>query len=101
MRTSFAQTSFATVCAAAGLILAAAATAWAGTPLYKGNDTGGIVAYPWALEINARELIFSHCAAYGKIPKLNAVQARYGGYVSFACVWPRQRPYSSVLRVAY
>jgi hypothetical protein len=93
--------SFAITCAAASLVLAATAIAEAGTPLYKGNDTGGIIAYPWALEIDARELVIAHCAAYGKIPKLNAVQARYGGYVSFSCVWPRPRPYSSALRVAY
>lgn len=70
-------------------------------PPYKGNDTGGIIAYPLALTINVRETATAHCAAYGKIPKLLAVQARYGGYVSFACLWPRPYPRSTVLRVAY
>jgi hypothetical protein len=101
------QTFFSTRACATVLCLAAAALAtslpagaeW--VPPYKGNDTGGIIAYPLARTINVRETATAHCAAYGKVPKLLAVQARYGGYISFACLWPRPYPRPTASRVAY
>ena len=56
---------------------------------FQGNDTGGIIAWSAAARIDARELAISHCARYGKLMKHLASQRYYGGYISFACVWPR------------
>lgn len=56
-------------------------------PPFKGNDTGGIIAYPLARETDARQLAVNHCASYGKVAKFLAVEPHYGGYVSFACRW--------------
>ena len=80
--------------ALAGLVMAASlATATSASaqwvPPFKGNDTGGIVAYAAYPPEAIRDIAFNHCAAYGKIAKLTGVQARYGGYVSFACLWQR------------
>ena len=56
-------------------------------PPFKGNDTGGIIAYPMALQMDVRQLAVDHCAYYGKVVKFLAVQPQYGGYISFACRW--------------
>jgi hypothetical protein len=56
-------------------------------PAFKGNDTGGIIAYPLARQVDARQIAVDHCASYGKVVKFLAVDARYGGYISFACRW--------------
>ena len=56
-------------------------------PPFKGNDTGGIIAYAMATQTDARQLAVDHCASYGKVVKFLAVDAQYGGYISFACRW--------------
>ena len=56
-------------------------------PPFKGNDTGGIIAYPLARETDARQLAVDHCASYGKVVKFLGVDPQYGGYISFACRW--------------
>ena len=56
-------------------------------PPFKGNDTGGIIAYSLAIQTDARQLAVDHCASYGKVVKFLAVEPHYGGYVSFACRW--------------
>jgi hypothetical protein len=61
-------------------------------PRFKGNDTGGIIAYSLASETDARQLAVNHCAAYGKVAKFLAVDPEEGGYISFACRWV---PYGS------
>ena len=68
-------------------------------PSFKGNDTGGIIAWTLAQQTDARKLAADHCASYGKLVKRLATQPYYGGYISFACVWPR--PERVVLRVRY
>jgi hypothetical protein len=64
-------------------------------PPFKGNDTGGIVAYSMATQADARQLAVDHCAYYGKVVKFLAVQPYDGGYISFACRWV---PYGSAQR---
>ena len=54
---------------------------------FKGNDTGGIIAYSLARTTDARQLAVDHCASYGKVVKFLAVDPEYGGYLSFACRW--------------
>ena len=56
-------------------------------PPFKGNDTGGIIAYSMATQVDARQAAVDHCARYGKVVKFLAVQAYEGGYISFSCRW--------------
>src|SRR3954454_19916163 len=56
-------------------------------PPFKGNDTGGIIAYELVRQNDFKGMAIDHCARYGKVVKFLGVQATYGGYVSFACVW--------------
>ena len=56
-------------------------------PPFKGNDTGGIIAYAMAAQTDVRQLAVDHCASYGKVVKFLAVDPHYGGYISFACRW--------------
>ena len=87
--------------AAACLIVCAAGKAYAfdHVPPFKGNDTGGIIAWTLAQQVDARKLAADHCAGYGKLVKRLATQPYYGGYISFACIWPRAE--RVVLRVRY
>ena len=64
-------------------------------PSVKGNDTGGIIAYPLAMQADARQIAVDHCARYGKVVKFLGVQPNYGGYDSFACRW---EPYGAAER---
>jgi hypothetical protein len=78
-----------------GTLLCAPAQAdW--VPSFKGNDTGGIIAYSLAREADARQLAVNHCASYGKVVKFLAIDPEEGGYISFACRWvpygPEQAP---------
>ena len=83
--------------AACGMLACAPAQAqW--TSSFQANDTGGIIAYPLSRQIDYRTLAINHCAAYGKVVKFLAVDARYGGYISFACRWV---PYGAALRTYY
>jgi hypothetical protein len=76
----------ASLVAVCGMLACAPARAdW--VPSFKGNDTGGIIAYPMALQTDVRQLAVDHCARYGKVVKFLAVAPQYGGYISFACRW--------------
>jgi hypothetical protein len=70
-------------------------------PAFKGNDTGGIIAYTLARESDARLLAVQHCASYGKVVKFLAVDAQYGGYLSFACRWVPYGATERPLRTRY
>ena len=70
-------------------------------PPFKGNDTGGIIAYSLATETDARQLAVDHCASYGKVVKFLAVDAQYGGYLSFACRWVPYGANERPLRTKY
>jgi hypothetical protein len=56
-------------------------------PAVKGNDTGGIIAYPLTARDDVRQIAVDHCAHYGKVARFLAVDPQYGGYISFACRW--------------
>ena len=72
--------------AVAGLLAAVPAQAdWVGR--FRGNDTGGIIAYDLAAVSDARQIAVTHCAKYGKVAKFLAVDPQYGGYISFSCRW--------------
>lgn len=68
-------------------------------PAFTANDTGGIIAWPLAQTVNAKQLAADHCASYGKVMRPLASQRTYGGYISFSCVWPRPVRSVHVLRV--
>jgi hypothetical protein len=70
-------------------------------PPFKGNDTGGIVAYPLAAQTDVRQLAVDHCASYGKVVKFLAVDPQYGGYISFACRWVPYDASERPLRTLY
>jgi hypothetical protein len=72
-----------TICA----MLASAPVRADWVPPFKGNDTGGIIAFALARQQDARQLAVDHCAYYGKVVKFLAVQAYEGGYISFSCRW--------------
>jgi hypothetical protein len=76
----------ASLVAVCGMLMSVPAGAqW--VPPFKGNDTGGIIAYPLAEQMDVRQLAVDHCASYGKVVKFLAVDPQYGGYISFACRW--------------
>jgi hypothetical protein len=68
-------------------------------PPFKGNDTGGIIAYSLAMQADARQLAVDHCASYGKVVKFLGVQPNYGGYVS--CRWVPYGAAERPLRTLY
>jgi hypothetical protein len=88
---SLVTMSLVAVCGMLALTPARADT----VPPFKGNDTGGIIAYSLTNENDIRTMAINHCASYGKVVKFLAVEAHYGGYISFACRW---LPYAAVDR---
>jgi hypothetical protein len=80
--------SLVAVCGVLALAPTRADADWANSvPPFKANDTGGIIAYPLASQIDVRQRAVDHCAYYGKVAKFLAVDPQYGGYISFACRW--------------
>ena len=71
------------------IVMASSAALGDWVPPFKGNDTGGIIAWALAQQSDAHQMALDHCARYGRVPKPLAVQPYYGGYISFACVLPR------------
>jgi hypothetical protein len=87
----------ASLVAISGMLACAPAQAqW--VPAFKGNDTGGIIAFSLASQIDFKARAIDHCAAYGKVVKFLAVQPGEGGYVSFSCRW---LPYGGAVRALY
>jgi hypothetical protein len=59
-------------------------------PPFKGNDTGGIIAWSPETHKLRHQLAAQHCADYdGKTYQITSVRARYGDYIAFRCYWPR------------
>lgn len=70
-------------------------------PPFRGNDTGGIIAYPMTEQTDIRSLAINHCASYGKVVKFLAVEPHYGGYISFSCRWLPYGAAGRPVRAAY
>lgn len=92
--------------AAAALFAGALVTAGATTgaragevPPVKGNDTGGIIAYSLVGTTDVSMIAADHCAQWGKVARLTGVQAYYGGYLSFSCVWAYPEQARATVRV--
>jgi hypothetical protein len=95
-------TGIVSLLALGGMLASAPARADFDTvPPFKGNDTGGIIAYPLAAQTDARQIAVDHCASYGKVVKFLAVDPQYGGYVSFACRWVPYGAAERPLRTRY
>ncbi len=89
---------------AASLIAISAILAWTpaqATSAFQANDTGGIIAYPLAAQMDVRQLAVDHCAYYGKVVKFLSVDPQYGGYISFACRWVPYGAEDRPLRTKY
>ena len=65
-------------------------------PPFKGNDTGGIIAYSLAAQADARQLAVDHCASYGKVVKFLAVERAIWRLhllcLPLGALWRRDRP---------
>jgi hypothetical protein len=99
-------TGMATLAAVLGTLACAPASAGFfdidTVPPFKGNDTGGIIAYSlYKQGADIKTMAINHCASYGKSVKLTGVDAQYGGYISFACVWVHPGHVDRPLRVGY
>jgi hypothetical protein len=70
-------------------------------PPFKGNDTGGIIAYSLTGQTDIRTLAINHCASYGKVVRFLAVEPSYGNYISFACRWLPYETAERPLRTRY
>jgi hypothetical protein len=90
----------ASLVAICGMLAAAPARADR-VPPFKGNDTGGIIAYSLARQADARQLAVDHCARYDKVVKFLAVDPQDGGYISFACRWVPYGANARPLRTLY
>ena len=101
MRRIVAASLIALALGVVGGVLAGAPAQADWVPPFKGNDTGGIIAYPLAMQSDARQLAVDHCASYGKVVKFLGVQPNYGGYVSFACRWVPYGAAERPLRTLY
>jgi len=100
MESAMRRIGAACLVAISGMLAVAPARAdW--VPAFKGNDTGGIIAYSMATRQDARQLAVDHCAFYGKVVKFLAVQAYDGGYLSFACRWVPYGAAAQPLRSLY
>jgi hypothetical protein len=100
MESAMRMIGAASLVAVCGMLACAPALA-DDVPAFKGNDTGGIIAYSLAVQVDARQLAVDHCAAYGKVAKFLAIDAQYGGYISFACRWVPYGAADRPLRTLY
>jgi hypothetical protein len=90
----------ASLVAVCGMLAGAPARAdW--VPPFRGNDTGGIIAYSMTAQTDIRSLAIDHCASYGKVVKFLAVEPHDGGYISFACRWVPYGAAGQPLRTYY
>ncbi len=100
MESAMRMIGAACLVAVCGMLAGAPARAdW--VPPFKGNDTGGIIAYSLATQTDARQRAVEHCASYGKVVKFLAVQPYEGGYISFACRWVPYGANAAPLRTLY
>ena len=92
----------ASLVAVCGMLAAVPARAdWVSVPPFKGNDTGGIIAYPLTGQTDIRSIAIEHCASYGKVVKVLAIDPHEGGYISFSCRWLPYGAAGRPVRAAY
>ena len=75
METAMRMIGALSLLAVCGLLAAAPANAdGLPVPPFKGNDTGGIIAYSLTSQTDIKALAIDHCARYGKVVKFLAAQ---------------------------
>lgn len=77
------------VVAVIGGLVALGQHAQAAVPPFKGNDTGGIIAWSPEAHRFRHEIASDFCATWGKVHRITSVTPRYGDYIGFACYRPR------------
>jgi hypothetical protein len=82
------------------ILACAMLTSCAGIGPFKGNDTGGIIAWSPEAQAAAPQVSMAHCAQYGKVARITSVNARFGDYIGFVCHWPVGRT-DTVVSVMY
>ncbi len=55
----------------------------------KGNDTGGIIPWSPAAELNAMNVAQDDCGRYNRRSVITAVTRIYGDYIVYECRWKR------------
>src|ERR1700682_6190179 len=86
MESAMRMIGAACLVAMGGMLIGAPARADTVPPL-RGTAPGVSTPYPLASQTDVRQLAVDHCARYDKLVKFLAVDAQYGGYISFACRW--------------
>jgi hypothetical protein len=89
-----------------GLMVLGATLALAGcasaVPPFKGNETGGIIAWSPEAQAYRHQIAGEYCAQYGRLHRITSVARRYGDYIGFECYWPRgYEPGGAVVRSRY
>jgi hypothetical protein len=68
------------------VLIALGAALGACTGPFKGNDTGGIIAWSPDAEASAHAMAASHCSRYGRAARITSVHRQYGDYIGFSCL---------------
>jgi hypothetical protein len=74
---------------AAGCVLALVAAGAQAGYVFKGNDTGGIIAWTPEVASSYKEIAAAHCWRYNKVAFITSVHPTYGDYVGFVCAYPQ------------
>ena len=90
----------ASLVAICGMLACAPAQAqW--VPPFKGNDTGGIIAYSLASQTDVRAMAIDHCARYGKVVKFLACSPTTAATFRSPAAGCRMAPTERPLRTCY
>ncbi len=55
--------------------------------VYRGNDTGGIIAWSCQNEAVAPQIAAAACARWNKYPRITGIHREYGDFISYRCLW--------------
>jgi hypothetical protein len=55
--------------------------------VYRGNDTGGIIAWSCENEAAAPQIAAAACARWNKYSRITGVHREYGDYIAYRCLW--------------
>ncbi len=58
-------------------------------PPFKGNDTGGIIAWSPQVDLIYHQIADIHCAGYNKVAQITSAHRWFGDYIAFRCHFPR------------
>ena len=58
---------------------------WGSPGVFRGNDTGGIIAWSEENERSAPEFAAQHCARWGKYARITSGVREPGNFINFIC----------------